>query len=70
MVKAYLYIYIYIYIKETDYFRKKRQISSGDCIHIFWVGRGFPHQNRKGPKSGLCLIKEIIPRYGIPISIG
>jgi transposase InsO family protein len=34
------------------------------------MDRGFPHLNRKAQKVVCALLKEIIPRYGIPISIG
>jgi hypothetical protein len=54
-----LHVHGATYIKKgDDYFRRKRQIPSCDYVYLFWVGRGFTHSKRKGPKSGPCLIKE------------
>jgi hypothetical protein len=36
--EIYLSVYLFIYL-EKDYFKKKRQIPSGDCVHLFWVGK-------------------------------
>jgi hypothetical protein len=39
------------------------------CTFFGWV-EGFPHKNRKAQEVIHALLKEIIPWYGIPISIG
>jgi hypothetical protein len=34
------------------------------------MDKSLPHLDRESPKSGRCLLKEIIHQYGIPVFIG
>jgi hypothetical protein len=39
-------------------------------MYLFWLVEAFPTQTEKVQKVVHTLLKEIIPKYGIPISIG
>jgi transposase InsO family protein len=46
------------------------QISVGVCLYLIRMDGSLPHTNLKAEEMARCLLKEIIPRFGIPVSIG
>jgi hypothetical protein len=47
------------------------QISVGVCLHLLRVGGSLPYtQTEKAQEVARCLLKEIIPQFGLPVSIG
>ena len=48
----------------------RTQISAGDGMYFYGMGRSLPHQDWKSKEVARFLLRHIIPRFGFPLSVG
>jgi hypothetical protein len=48
---------------------KQSLIFAGVCLHLLRIDGNLPHLTKKAQEVARCLLKEIIPRFKIPVSI-